>query len=42
MMNLKQLDQEHVADALERMKSMIKHCPTHGLSTWMVVQFFYA
>ena len=24
------------------MKSMVKNCPTHGLTTWMVVQTFYA
>jgi hypothetical protein len=24
------------------MKSMIKNCPTHGLTTWMIVQTFYA
>ena len=23
------------------MKSMVKNCPTHGLTTWMVVQTFY-
>jgi hypothetical protein len=24
------------------MKSMIKNCPTYGLTTWMIVQNFYA
>jgi hypothetical protein len=24
------------------MKSMIKNCPTHGLTTWMIIQTFYA
>jgi hypothetical protein len=24
------------------MKSMIKNCPTHGLTTWVIVQTFYA
>ena len=24
------------------MKTMVKNCPTHGLTTWMVVQTFYA
>src|SRR5664279_4747220 len=24
------------------MKSMVNNCPTHGLTTWMVVQTFYA
>jgi hypothetical protein len=37
-----QFDNEHVAQAWERMKSMIKNCPTHRLTTWMIVQTFYA
>ena len=41
-MNFKQLDQEHVTQAWERMKLMLKNCPTHGLSLWMIVQNFYA
>src|SRR3954466_13679850 len=24
------------------MKSLVKNCPTHGLTTWMVIQNFYA
>src|ERR1043165_1948935 len=24
------------------MKSLVKNCPTHGLTTWMVIQTFYA
>jgi hypothetical protein len=35
-----QFDNEHVAQACERMKSMIKNYPTHGLTTWMIVQTF--
>ena len=42
IMNFKQHEQEHVAQAWERMKLMIKNCPTHGLSLWMIVQKFYA
>src|SRR3954468_8593327 len=42
IMNLRQLDNEHVAQAWERMKSLIKNFPTHGLTTWMVIQTFYA
>jgi hypothetical protein len=38
----KQFDNEHVAQAWERMKSLIKNCPTHGLTTWMIIQTFYA
>ena len=42
IMNFKQLDTEHVAQAWERMKSLVKNCPTHGLTTWMIIQTFYA
>jgi hypothetical protein len=42
IMKFRQFDNEHVAQAWERMKSMIKNCPTHGLTTWMLVQTFYA
>ena len=41
-MNFRQLVNEHVAQAWERMKFMVKNCPTHGLTTWMVTQTFYA
>src|SRR3954469_16320081 len=41
-MNFQQLDNEHVAQAWERMKSLVKNCHTHGLTTWMVIQTFYA
>jgi hypothetical protein len=41
-MKFSQFDNEHVAQAWERMKSMIKNCPTHILTTWMIVQTFYA
>jgi hypothetical protein len=42
IMKFRQFDNEHVAQAWERMKSMIKNCATHGLTTWMIVQTFYA
>jgi hypothetical protein len=42
IMKFKQFDNEHVAQAWERMKSLIKNCPTHGLATWMIIQTFYA
>src|ERR1041384_5334875 len=42
IMNFRQLDSEHVAQAWERMKTLVKNCPTHGLTTWMVIQTFYA
>src|SRR4051812_40793035 len=41
-MNFRQLDNEHVAQTWERMKYLVKNCPTHGLTTWMVIQTFYA
>src|ERR1041384_1189691 len=42
IMNFRQLDKEHVAQAWERMKTLVKNFPTHGLTTWMVIQTFYA
>src|SRR3954469_3480096 len=42
IMNFRQLDNEHVAQAWQRMKTLVKNCPTHGLTTWMVIQTFYA
>src|SRR3954468_3772778 len=42
IMNFRQLDNEHVAQAWERMKSLVKNCPTHGLTTRMIIQTFYA
>src|SRR4051812_21642381 len=41
-MNFRQLDNEHIAQAWERMKNLVKNCPTHGLTTWLVIQTFYA
>jgi hypothetical protein len=42
IMNFKQFEQEHVAQAWYRMKLIIINCPTHGLSLWMIIQNFYA
>ena len=42
IMNFKQLDHEHVAQSWERMKLMIRNCPTHGLNLWMIIQKIYA
>ena len=42
IMNFRQLDNEHVDLAWERMKYLVKNCLTHGLTTWMVIQTFYA
>jgi hypothetical protein len=41
-MNFEQLEHEHVAHAWERMKLMLRNCPTHGLKLWMIIQNFYA
>ena len=38
IMNFKQLDHEHVAQSWDRMKLMIRNCPTPGLSLWMIIQ----
>jgi hypothetical protein len=40
IMNFKQLDHEHVAQSWELMKLMLRHCPTHGLNLWMIIQNF--
>lgn len=40
IMNFKQLDHEHVSQSWERMKLMIRNCPTHGSHIWMIIQFF--
>jgi hypothetical protein len=42
IMKFRHFDNEHVAQAWERIKCMIKNCPTHGLTTWMIIQTFYA
>jgi hypothetical protein len=42
IMKFKQFDNEHVAQAWERMKSLVKNCLTHALTTWMLIQTFYA
>src|SRR3954465_7051401 len=42
IMKFKQIDNKHVAQAWERIKSLVKNCPTHGLTAWMIIQTFYA
>src|SRR3954469_20420446 len=42
IMKFKQFDNEHVAQAWERMKTLVNNCPTHGLTTWMIIQTLYA
>jgi hypothetical protein len=38
IMKFRQFDNKHVAQAWERMKSLIKNYHTHGLTTWMIIQ----
>ena len=38
IMNFQQLEHEHVAQSWERMKMMLRNCPTHGLNLWMIIQ----
>ena len=42
IMNFKQLEHEHVVQSWERMKLMLRNCPTHGWNLWMIIQNFYA
>src|SRR3954462_15198812 len=42
IMNFRQLDNEHVAQDWECMQILVKNFPTQGLTTWMVIQTFYA
>src|SRR3954464_14360081 len=42
IMKFRQFYNQHVAQAWEIMKSLVKNCPTHGLTTWMIIQTFYA
>ena len=42
IMNFKQHEHEHVGKSWERMKMMLRNCPTHGLNLWMIIQNFYA
>jgi hypothetical protein len=40
IMKFSQFDNEHVAQSWERIKSMIKNCPTHVLTIWMISKLF--
>ena len=42
IMNFNQHEHEHVAQSWERMKLMLRNCPTHGLNLWMIIQKIYA
>ena len=41
IMNFKQLEHEHISQSWERMKLMLRNCPTHGLNLWMNIQKIY-
>ena len=41
IMNFKEPEHEHDAQSWERMKLMLRNCPTHGLNLWMIIQNFY-
>ena len=41
-MNFMQHEHEHVAQSWERLKLMLRNCPTHGLNLWMFIQKIYA
>ena len=40
IMNFKKLEHDHVAQSWERMKMMLRNCPTHGLNLWMIIHIF--
>ena len=40
-MNFKQNDNKHQPQSWERMKNMVRNCPTHGLYYWMELHTFY-
>ena len=40
-MSFKQNDNEHVATAWERIKNMLRTCPSHGVNEWTVLHSFY-
>ena len=41
-MNLKQIEHDHVAQSWERMKLMLRNCPTHGLNLWIIIPNIFA
>ena len=40
IMNFKKLEEEHVAESCDRMRLMLRNCPTHGLNPRMPIQNF--
>ena len=41
ILSFKQLDNEHVATAWERIKNMLRTCPSHGVNEWTILHSFY-
>ena len=41
ILSFKQLDNEHVASAWERIKNMLRTCPSHGVNEWTILHSFY-
>src|SRR3954470_1203700 len=39
IMNFRQLDNEHVAQDWEHIKTLVKNCPTHVLTTWIMLNY---
>ena len=41
IMNFRQNDNEHVAMAWDRIKLMLRTCPSHGVNEWTILRSFY-
>ena len=41
ILSFKQNDNEHVETAWERVKSMLRSCPSHGVNEWTILHSFY-
>jgi hypothetical protein len=41
IISFKKNDNEHVATAWERLKIILRTCPSHGVNEWMVLHSFY-
>ena len=39
ILSFKQSDNEHVATAWERIKTMLRTCPSHGVNEWTILHF---
>jgi hypothetical protein len=41
ILSFRQNDNEHVATAWERIKNMLRTCPSHGVNEWTILHSFY-